>query len=105
MVLHQRMCIDEEKLVVPQECSEPPFDLFCPSIQSSLKDCICPTCGIQWPNKTAVSKHKKIHSKSKTVPEESEKDPNPVVVNAANDEPMPVVDVQSFIEQPWEDEY
>ena len=59
MVLHQRMCIDEEKLVVPQECSEPPFDLFCPSIQSSLKDCICPTCGIQWPNKTAVSNTKR----------------------------------------------
>lgn len=111
--LLQRLLLCDEMLKVPEICSEAPFDLYCPSMQGSLLECICPTCGVQWPNKTAILRHKKSHVKTKVmaaiVPEDEppaddiNKSSTVNVVHVGQDEPMPVISIESFMTQPWEE--
>ena len=38
-----------------------PFDLYCPSMQDKIENCVCKQCGIYWPSAAAKNRHQKIH--------------------------------------------
>ena len=83
----------------------PPFDSYCPSMDSKLDECVCKTCGSCWPCAAARKRHEKAHPKksqiepnkeipfSRIIDEfDSEEDAMEVenVVDNYLDEPMPI---------------
>ena len=39
----------------------PPFDTYCPSMQTKIDDCVCKKCCLAWPCAAANKRHQKAH--------------------------------------------
>ena len=51
-----------------------PFDLYCPSMESKLAECLCKKCGQYWPFKAAVGRHMKCHKVTAAIIEQDDDD-------------------------------
>ena len=89
--------------------SEVSYDLFCPKVHMKMKDRSCPECGIYFPTKKAVGKHKKVHNPGGIHV------PRPVLTDSESEEEMqmevsrttdqiPIItNIFQYMECPWED--
>lgn len=102
---------------------EVPFDLFCPKVHDRVKERTCPECHIYFPSKKGMTSHKKIHKPGSIfVPRPSNlTDEYDEVLDEddSTDEDggeervcdipidadrMPIVDIFSILDSPWEEE-
>tara|TARA_Y100001956_G_C4120828_1_gene187303 strand:- start:33 stop:545 length:513 start_codon:yes stop_codon:yes gene_type:complete len=91
----------------------PPFDLYCPSMEKKLDECICETCGSSWPSAAAKNRHSKAHKSvvqsgenlSNIVDDEfeNENDQSMMVDDLSMEERMPIFgNINEILVSPFE---
>ena len=91
----------------------PPFDSYCPSMESKLDECVCPKCGISWPCAAAKNRHMKAHSKNKSyestaeyqeVTDAIENEVDGSMFESFTEEAMPIIgNIKDNLLAPWEE--
>ena len=92
----------------------PPFDSYCPSMESKLDDCTCPKCGSCWPCVAAKNRHLKAHGKNNShestidyqedVTDEIENNIDVTMFESFSEEPMPIVgNIMDNLQTPFEE--
>ena len=67
--LEKRLVVKKLPTLAKEFEKKCPFDLYCPSMQEKLKNCVCRMCGSYWPSEAAKKRHIKCHSlKESSVP-------------------------------------
>lgn len=94
---------------------EVPYDLFCPSQARNIHQHVCSTCGIYFPSKAAVKRHKPAHVEDKeespveqemvTDDEDVAKEPHATNAHTQEENQMPVFrNIFEVMRCPWVDE-
>ena len=68
--LYQRMALSH--LVPPHDFTVIPFDLYCPSLENTLRKRICNHCAAYFPSQAAMKKHLIVHKQPCNQPVEDD---------------------------------
>jgi len=86
-----------------------PFDLYCPSLRSSISSRICSTCSIYFCSATRLKNHQKNSKCDPFTGEETEPESDEETVRAIkndsllfDDESVPIISIEKFLENIYE---